>query len=508
MSNSLITSFTVGVSIHVFTSQLKNGLGLKLERKSGLFKLPKTWYEVCVHLPEANVATLITWFICIIIIYLVKAQINDRFKKKMKIPIPIELIMVIFGTVASYFLELNSNYQVKIVEYIPKGIPSPKLPDVTLATDYLADGILIAVVSYAQTVALAKTFGLLHKYEIDPDQEMFACGGANVVCSLFSGYITAASVSRTVVVNGAGGKTQVTSLIACSIVLLVIVVLAPYFYYLPLCVLAAIIVVNLRGMFWKLTQLNPLRKQSKSDFIVWVVTFSVSVFVDVIPGLLAGIAVSFLLIIIITQQSPVTLKGVVDGTQETRTPSLYHSVDLSSDIKILHINKPLCFANSDIFVQKVFKNIDINIIKVQKQKAKLIKSEKNANNSNHNDNELKDLEPLEAENKIDDTQDVMLSLETDMSLPKYVILDISGVSFIDLMGASALQLIITELNEIDIKVLITNIAVVVYDTLDRVDFIKKNEDRLYLTLFDALQDIRTSSESAPNNLHSQDTTEA
>ncbi|ESO94616.1 hypothetical protein LOTGIDRAFT_145007 [Lottia gigantea] len=302
MSNSLITSFTVGVSIHVFTSQLKNGLGLKLERETGLFKLPKTWYNVCAHLTEANIATLITWILCIIIIYLVKAQINDRFKNKMKIPIPIELIMVIFGTLASYYIGLNEQYDVKIVKSIPKGIPVPKVPSLTLATDYLGDGILIAVVSYAQTVALAKTFGLMHKYEINPDQEMFACGAANVVCSLFSGYITAASVSRSVVVNGAGAKTQFQSLVACSIVLLVIVVLAPYFFHLPLCVLAAIICVNLRGMFWKLTQLNPLRRQSKTDFTVWLVTFLVAVFVDVIPGLLAGIAVSFLLIIIITQQ--------------------------------------------------------------------------------------------------------------------------------------------------------------------------------------------------------------
>lgn len=91
--------------------------------------------------------------------------------------------------------------------------------------------------------------------QVDADQEMFACGVVNIVSSVFSGFVAAGSMSRSLVQEGAGGRTQVASLVAAALVFVVIMVLGPYLYHLPGCVLSAIIVVSLRAMILKVRPL-------------------------------------------------------------------------------------------------------------------------------------------------------------------------------------------------------------------------------------------------------------
>ncbi|XP_041360204.1 sulfate transporter-like [Gigantopelta aegis] len=476
MSNALITSFTVGVSIHVISSQLKNVFGLKLPRHTGIGKIVLTWYDMFANISKSNPATVIICSTCILIMYLVKTQVNQRFKSKMRIPVPIELIIVIAGTLASHYGYFQTNYDVPVVGNIPVGVPVPRLPNVLLAKDYIAEGMIIAIVAYAQTVSMAKTFGIKHNYKVDSNQEMFAIGSACLVCSIFSGFFTAASVSRSIVQDGAGGRTQVTSLIACSVVLLVIMVIGPYLHALPLCVLASIIIVNLRGMFMKLFTLRELWRKSRYDCTVWILTFLACVLLDTDIGLLIGVLVSLFIVVVRTQILSSMTVGIVSQTSEFRSLKYYKQVAELPGIKVIRLDAPLYFPNSEMFVKKVHKLTGINPIKLKKYLLK----------NGHTitiDDQRTNTESVQA-NCVANSN--MEESEMISSRPQHIILDLSGVTFFDMMGVSALHQIIIEFEDIHIKVFVAEARERVMGVLRSNDFIKNHGHLMYTTLDSAV----------------------
>ncbi|XP_035827519.1 sulfate transporter-like [Aplysia californica] len=478
MSDSLITGFTVGISFHVATSQLKSLLGLSIPRFKGIASVIRTWIEILKKLPETNIATLIISIICMLVIYLVKRCINERFKKRMRIPVPIELFVVIVATLISTFANLNETYDVPVVEDVPIGVPAPKFPDLTLVTDYIGDGIVIIIVSYAQTLAMAKTMGLKHNYQVDANQEMLACGACSVVCGLFSSYITGASVSRSVVQDGAGGRTQIASLFAAGLVLLVIMVIGPYFYYLPMCVLSSIIVVNLRTMFLKLLVIPTEWRKSRYDCAVWVFTCVATIVLNADMGLLAGVVFSLFLVVMRSMITPVVEAGQIQTgafNVELRSLSKYSSATKLQSVKIIKIKTPLYFVNANIFTAKVFQKTGIEPIVLKKQLKEAKKVVETAD---------KDTEHMNG-----------TMLGTGPEDTKVIVLDASEVAFIDLMGVQALQFLISEFVSVDKEVLITSIPESILPMLHSTGFWAKNGDRLFLSVEAALASIVTTAET-------------
>ncbi|KAK3606339.1 hypothetical protein CHS0354_041973 [Potamilus streckersoni] len=158
MSESMVCGFTSAVVIHVVTAQMKHILGIVIPRHNGAFKI----------------------------------------------------IKVILSTVTSHFGYFKDNYKVKVVGKIPAGIPKPQIPDPTLATDYFGDAVIIGLVAFTQSVSMAQILARKNNYQINPNQEMVAYGAGSILSSIFSGYIPAASVARSLVQEGTGGRTQVS----------------------------------------------------------------------------------------------------------------------------------------------------------------------------------------------------------------------------------------------------------------------------------------------------------
>lgn len=108
-----------------------------------------------------------------------------------------------------------------------------EMPDLDLSRHLIIDGLIIAVVSYTISVSIALTFAQRLNYELDFNQELLALGAANMVGSCFSCLPLSASVSRSTVQVLAGGRTQVTSVVSCCILLFVLLWIGPFFEVLP-----------------------------------------------------------------------------------------------------------------------------------------------------------------------------------------------------------------------------------------------------------------------------------
>jgi MFS superfamily sulfate permease-like transporter len=109
----------------------------------------KKVYDICKNILTTNVATVIVSLITLAFLYLVKIQINERFKKKLPVPLPAELCVVAAGTAISFWLNLNAVNKVKVVGDLKPGFPTFSFPPMQIFTRIIGDSISIAIISFA-----------------------------------------------------------------------------------------------------------------------------------------------------------------------------------------------------------------------------------------------------------------------------------------------------------------------------------------------------------------------
>ncbi|GFO10661.1 sulfate transporter-like, partial [Plakobranchus ocellatus] len=372
MGDAMVSGFTTGAAVHVFTSQVKYVFGIQVPRYPNLFQIINTYVQVFKELPNTNLATLLLSVICMIILYIVKVYINQRYKTKLKMPVPVELIVVVVSTLASHYGKFNERWNIKVVGEIPAGLPSPKFPTFTNVGDYALDCVIIGVVAFAQSVSLAVLMAKKHHYDIDSNKEMIGYGMGTFFGSFFSCYPIAASVSRSSVQDSAGGRSQLATLVSASLVLIVILFIGPLFENLPNCALSAIIMVALRSMFLQVLEIKTLFKTSPFDCAIWVFTFLSVVILHVDMGLVAGILFSFFTVVVRSQSTKVNTLEKLSELDEYRPISLYTKTEPHPRIRIVAYNSPLYYANSELFLKHVHRETGVKPEKMRKVLKKLM----------------------------------------------------------------------------------------------------------------------------------------
>lgn len=233
LADSLVSGFTTSAAVHVFTSQLKDLLGLKnIPRRKGPFKLILSYVDLLNNFPSINgIALLVSC--ATILILIINNALKPRFAKLSPFPIPIEMLVVVLGTVFSVYLNLADVYGIAVVGDIPVGLPVPTLPPLSLVPNILIDSFVITMVSYTISMSMALIFAQKLSYEVDSNQELMAQGIGNLVGSFFSCMPFTASLSRSLIQQTVGGRTQLASLISCGILVSVLLWIGPFFEPLP-----------------------------------------------------------------------------------------------------------------------------------------------------------------------------------------------------------------------------------------------------------------------------------
>ena len=152
------------------------------------------------------------------------------------------------------------------------------------------------MVAFMEAYSVSKALSEKHGYEIDPNQELRALGIANIIGSFFQSYPTTGGFSRTAVNDQAGASTPLSSLFAASLIALTLLFFTPLFYYLPLAVLAAIIITAVLSLFdGKLA--FELWKNNRIESLLLIATFCATLFVGMVEGISLGILLSIVHII-------------------------------------------------------------------------------------------------------------------------------------------------------------------------------------------------------------------
>lgn len=353
LSDTLVSGFTTGAAVHVLTSQVKNLLGVKVPRYSGPLKVIYTYIDIFQNIGHSNPVAIGISAASISVLSLYNEVLKPRIGKRLPVPLPIELLTVIAGTLVSMFCNLTVNHNVAVVGEVPTGLPEPVAPPFALIPKLLVDGLVIAVVAFSVNMSMASIFARKLNYSVDANQELLASGASNILGSFFSCLPFSASLSRSLIQQTVGGKTQLASVVSCLLLLLVLLLIGPFFEPLPNSVLASIVVVALKGMFLQVKDLPVAWRQSPFDGMIWLTTFLAVVLLDIDYGLGLGVALSLICVLIMGQRPKVCLLGQVPNTEIFLDISRYQAASEIPGIRIVQVAGGLHFANKDHVRRKV-----------------------------------------------------------------------------------------------------------------------------------------------------------
>lgn len=181
---------------------------------------------------------------------------------------------------------------------IKQGIPPYIAPHISGSdiTSLLPGIIIVALIGYLESIAIAKAFARSNGYEVDPSQELVAIGSSNIVSSFVQAYPGTGSFSRTAVQSSTGSRTPGTGLVTAIIVLFALQFITAAMAYIPSAALSSIIIVAVLKMFnWKIVV--KMWKVSKIDIIPWACSFFLCVFQSIEVGVGTGMAVNLLIML-------------------------------------------------------------------------------------------------------------------------------------------------------------------------------------------------------------------
>uniref|UniRef100_A0A8C5LM75 Solute carrier family 26, member 5 n=1 Tax=Jaculus jaculus TaxID=51337 RepID=A0A8C5LM75_JACJA len=385
LTEPLVRGFTTAAAVHVFTSMLKYLFGVKTKRYSGIFSVVYSTVAVLQNVKNLNVCSLGVGLM-VFGLLLGGKEFNERFKEKLPAPIPLEFFAVVMGTGISAGFNLQESYNVDVVGTLPLGLLPPANPDTSLFHLVYVDAIAIAIVGFSVTISMAKTLANKHGYQVDGNQELIALGLCNSIGSLFQTFSISCSLSRSLVQEGTGGKTQLAGCLASLMILLVILATGFLFESLPQAVLSAIVIVNLKGMFMQFSDLPFFWRTSKIELTIWLTTFVSSLFLGLDYGLITAVIIALLTVIYRTQSPSYKVLGQLPDTDVYIDIDAYEEVKEIPGIKIFQINAPIYYANSDLYSNALKRKTGVNpaLIMGARRKAmrKYAKEVGNANMAN------------------------------------------------------------------------------------------------------------------------------
>uniref|UniRef100_A0AAQ4RBM5 Solute carrier family 26 member 6, like 1 n=1 Tax=Gasterosteus aculeatus aculeatus TaxID=481459 RepID=A0AAQ4RBM5_GASAC len=381
LSEPMVRAYTTAAAAHAVVAQLKHIFGVSPGRSSGAFSLVYTLRDVCLLLPHTHLPTLCVSAVSMVFLISAK-ELNSFLSPRLPVPIPMELITIVAGTLISTYTYLNRNFTISVVGEIPNGLSYPSVPDTSIFKKVIGDAFALAMVGYAISISLGKTFALKHGYNVDSNQELVALGLSNAVGGFFQCFSVCSSMSRSLIQETTGGKTQMAGVASALIVLVTILKLGPLFQELPTAVLAVIVLVNLKGMFKQYSDIVTLWKRSKIDLVVWLVTWVSTMLLNLDLGLAASIIFALMTVIFRTQMPTYSVLGNVPGTELYVDMETHREAREIPGVTIFRSSATVYFANADLYLEALKEKSGLDISKMiiykKRQEAKQRRREKRA----------------------------------------------------------------------------------------------------------------------------------
>ena len=346
LSKPIRYGFMNGIALTVLLSQIPKLLGFSVDAP-GLLRQAATIVAQMLA-GRTNVVTLGIGAGTLALILLLK-----RYPR-----VPGVLIAVGVATAVVDVLDLGPRAGVSVLGPLPQGLPAPAVPFFHLTDLQPADlaqlligGAAVALVSFADTSVLSRTYAARLRTPVDPNQEMVGLGVANLAAGFFQGFPISSSASRTPVAEAAGSRTQLTGVVGAIAIALLLVLAPQLLQHLPSTALAAVVIAAAIDLF-EISDLRRIYRIQRWEFWLSMVCFVGVAVLGTIPGIALAIVIAVIEFLWDGWRPHSAVLGRVDGVKGYHDVTRYPQARVIPGLVMLRWDAPLFFANAEPFHER------------------------------------------------------------------------------------------------------------------------------------------------------------
>ena len=345
LSKPLLVGFLNGVAISIFLGQVGKLLGFSIDSSGVIPRL----FEIFGKLSHTHVPTLEAGLASLAVLFL-----SVRFLPRM----PAALLVLAMAGAASALLGFDA-HGIAVLGHVPAGLPRLRWP--TLPLDELppmiADAAGLALVLFSSGVLTARSFAAKGHYTIDVDREFAAFGAANIASALSQGFAVTGADSRTALDVAAGGRTQVTGLVAAASMAIVLLFLTEPLQYVPTAAPGAVLLFAAFALF-DVGTLRHIWKIDRLEFGLAITTMLGVVAVGPIKGILIAVALALARFVKQIARPRDEVLGTVEDLAGFHSIERHSMAKTSPGLTLFRFNGPLTFFNADYFKERALAAVE------------------------------------------------------------------------------------------------------------------------------------------------------
>lgn len=342
----VIAGFTSGIGVIIFVGEWKDFFGLPVH-----FALDAKFHEKLIMLltalPKFNfITTLLGIASLILVIY------SHKFKFTKKIPGPL-LAMVVVTLLQAIFHFKGVATIGSVFGHIPQGFPPLTVPHITFDSflGLLGPAFTIALLGSIESLLSATAADGLANTRHNPNQELIGQGIANCITPIFGGFAATGAIARTATNVRSGGNSPIAAIVHSLLLLIIILFLAPLAEYIPLCSLAAILFVVAYNMSDVRHFAYILKNSRLDDKLVLLITFSLTVFIDLVVAVNIGVVLAMLFFMRRMMQTT-NVQSELFSPDKNITPE-NNVYQFKRSVLVYSINGPLFFGVTEKFTDSL-----------------------------------------------------------------------------------------------------------------------------------------------------------
>jgi SulP family sulfate permease len=334
LSKPILVGYLAGVAVTMIVGQLGKLTGIAIHGDGVLAEL--AWFVT--HLSHIRLVTAL----------FAAAALALLFLGQWRFPhLPTPLIVVLLATAAVMVFDLQ-RHGLAVVGAVPRGLPTPALPDVGDLRHLLLPAVGVSVVGYTDTVLTARAFAVRGGSPVDANQELLALGAANVGAGLLRGFPISSSGSRTALAVTAGSRTQVYSLVALACVVAVLLFAGPMLARFPTAALGAIVVYAATRLI-DIAGFRRLAAFRRSEILLAFAALAGVLVFDILYGVLLAIGLSVAEMLHRVARPHDAVQGFVPDLAGMHDIDDYPQATTVPGLLVYRYDSPLFFANAEDF---------------------------------------------------------------------------------------------------------------------------------------------------------------
>ena len=349
VSHTVVIGFTAGAAILIASSQMKHITGIPIPKGESFFN---TWIDLFQGIGTIN------WYL--VLIALVTLFTAMFFKKKMP-NMPGLLFGMIVGSVLALFLK-DYTSGIKLVGAIPAHLPPFSTPEFSFETIRILapEAFAVALLGLIEAVSISRAVATKSNQRIDSNQEFIGQGLSNMTGSFFSSYAGSGSFTRSGINYEAGAKTPLSAIFAAFMLMIIVLLIAPLTAYLPIAAMGGIILL----VAYNLIDFHHIKKTlsfSKTESAILLTTFFATLFLELEFAIYLGVLLSLVLFLAKTSTPGIPTLSVDSSDQVTHRKL----VDISEkplnqcpQLKIIRIDMSIYFGSINHIQQRLAKIAD------------------------------------------------------------------------------------------------------------------------------------------------------